>query len=47
MNVNIGGKVSDDYALKIYDILRGINEVPDPELIKKAMVFMLLMRRQK
>lgn len=47
VNVNIGGKVSDDYALKIYDILRGINEVPDPELIKKAMVFMLLMKRQK
>jgi CubicO group peptidase (beta-lactamase class C family) len=36
VNVNIGGKVSDDYALKIYDILRGINEVPDPELIKKS-----------
>lgn len=36
VNVNIGGKISDDYALKTYDILRGINEVPDPELIKKS-----------
>ena len=34
VNVNIGGKISDDYALKTYDILRGINEVPDPALIK-------------
>ena len=34
VNVNIGGKISDDYALKTYDILRGINEVPDPVLAK-------------
>jgi len=33
VNVNVGGKISDDYALKTYNILRGINAIPDPQMM--------------